>query len=189
MESGFVLSRHGKLLMFGLMFLHLFIVVKMSSSTCPNCPPSCTCDCLRHAINCKQAFLTEIPQSSPTFHMIQLYHLNFNRVRRIEDEAFTNMSSLKELQLSHNAINVIKPLAFKGLLHLLYLYLDYNCISDVSSIHSLPSLKKLYLNYNQIITISTDDLHSGNGDIRKLLHLDLSSNNFRELSNLSVSVR
>ena len=187
MEPVFVSSSHlCKLFIFGLTVVHLFIVVEMRSTASLDCPASCTCAYSGH-INCKQAFLTDIPHIAPTFHPIQLYQLNSNRIRRIEDEAFTNMSSLIVLQLSHNAISVIKPLAFKGLLHLLYLHLDYNRIPDISSIHNLPSLKKLYLKYNQISTISTDNLHSGN--IRKLLRLDLSSNHFRGLSNLSVSAR
>ena len=186
MEPAFV-SRRCKLLIFCLLLTYLLVVVK-SFTTCP-CPPSCKCDCLRYRIDCKKAFLTDVPQTASTFPMVRLYQLNFNRISRIEDEAFANMSSLQDIQLSYNVISVIEPFAFIGLWHLIYLSLDYNRITDVSPIHSMPSLTKLYLRSNQITSISTEDFHLINGNIRSSLLIDLSSNHLYGLSDLSVGAR
>ena len=157
-----------------------------SHASCPNCPEACRCDCERNIINCKDAFLTEVPRIVDTFDMINLCNLAFNRIKRIEDGAFVNISSLSSLVLSNNAISVIRPLAFKGLANLMSLNVDYNRITDVSPVlYGLPSLARLYLNSNGIESIAND----GSASWNTLTFLDLSNNYFLGLSNIPVLVR
>jgi hypothetical protein len=68
-------------------------------------------------------------------------------------EGIEHLASLKHLQLGHNQINDIRPLA--DLTNLEELYLYENQISDISVLANLTGLKDLHLYDNQISDISS----------------------------------
>ncbi|XP_015334333.1 leucine-rich repeat-containing protein 3 [Marmota marmota marmota] len=95
---------HGSCL-FLLFCLHL-------SASCPQ-----ACQCPDHAgavaVHCSARGLQEIPRDIPTEAV--LLKLDANKISRIPNGAFQHLQQLRELDLSHNAIETIGPTAFSGL--------------------------------------------------------------------------
>ncbi|KAM5280876.1 leucine-rich repeat-containing protein 3 [Ctenodactylus gundi] len=79
------------------------------------CPPACQCP--EHAgavaVHCSARGLQEVPGGIPADAV--LLKLDANRIARIPDGAFQNLPQLRELDLSHNAVETIGPAAFSGL--------------------------------------------------------------------------
>nr|XP_040143053.1 leucine-rich repeat-containing protein 3 isoform X1 [Ictidomys tridecemlineatus] len=80
-----------------------------------SCPPACQCP--DHAggvaVHCSARGLQEIPRDIPTEAV--LLKLDANKISRIPNGAFQHLQQLRELDLSHNAIETIGPTAFSGL--------------------------------------------------------------------------
>ena len=180
MDPALVLMlRHRKVIFLCLILMRLFLAV-MCSTTCP-CPQPCWCECLKKHVECSRVFLTDVPKIGRELSKLRSYHLDVNRIRRIEDETFANISSLVELNLASNIIAVIEPFAFSGLGNLKYLYLQNNRITEMFPVHNLPSLRKFYLHKNHIKTILVNDMAYIKGKVMDMSHLDLSFNNIFNL--------
>lgn len=80
-----------------------------------SCPQACQCP--DHAgavaVHCSSRGLQEIPRDIPADTV--LLKLDANRISRVPNGAFQNLPQLRELDLSHNAIEAIGPAAFSGL--------------------------------------------------------------------------
>ncbi|EGV98052.1 Transient receptor potential cation channel subfamily M member 2 [Cricetulus griseus] len=80
-----------------------------------SCPQACQCP--DHAgavaVHCSSKGLQEIPRDIPVDTV--LLKLDANRISRVPNGAFQNLPQLRELDLSHNAIEAIGPAAFSGL--------------------------------------------------------------------------
>ncbi|OBS72219.1 hypothetical protein A6R68_13195 [Neotoma lepida] len=80
-----------------------------------SCPQACQCP--DHAgavaVHCSSKGLQEIPRDIPADTV--LLKLDANRISRVPNGAFQNLPQLRELDLSHNAIEAIGPAAFSGL--------------------------------------------------------------------------
>ncbi|KAK2151009.1 hypothetical protein LSH36_379g00037 [Paralvinella palmiformis] len=82
----------------------------------------------------------------------------------IEDEAFVNQSDVLEaLYLSYNAIRIIKPRAFSGLVRLIRLKLDNNRLIEIdgSLFRGMPALSNLYLHANILESLRSNTFPSG----------------------------
>uniref|UniRef100_A0A8C6I2F4 Leucine-rich repeat-containing protein 3 n=1 Tax=Mus spicilegus TaxID=10103 RepID=A0A8C6I2F4_MUSSI len=75
------------------------------------------CQCPDHAgavaVHCSSRGLQEIPRDIPADTV--LLKLDANRISRVPNGAFQHLPQLRELDLSHNAIEAIGPAAFSGL--------------------------------------------------------------------------
>ncbi|KAM7319073.1 hypothetical protein ACRRTK_022185 [Alexandromys fortis] len=80
-------------------------------------PQLWACQCPDHAgavaVHCSSRGLQEIPRDIPADTV--LLKLDANRISRVPNGAFQNLPQLRELDLSHNAIEAIGPAAFSGL--------------------------------------------------------------------------
>ncbi|XP_008054609.1 leucine-rich repeat-containing protein 3 [Carlito syrichta] len=80
-----------------------------------SCPQPCWCP--DHtgtvAVHCSARGLQEIPRDVPTDTV--LLKLDANRISHVPNGAFQHLHQLRELDLSHNAIETIGPAAFSGL--------------------------------------------------------------------------
>ncbi|XP_021061227.1 leucine-rich repeat-containing protein 3 [Mus pahari] len=80
-----------------------------------SCPQACQCP--DHAgalaVHCSSRGLQEIPRDIPADTV--LLKLDANRISRVPNGAFQHLPQLRELDLSHNAIEAIGPAAFSGL--------------------------------------------------------------------------
>ncbi|KAM4889459.1 leucine-rich repeat-containing protein 3 [Thomomys bottae] len=79
------------------------------------CPQACQCP--DHAgavaVHCSARGLREVPGGIPAD--AELLKLDGNRISRVPDGAFQHLPRLRELDLSHNAIEAVGPAAFSGL--------------------------------------------------------------------------
>ncbi|XP_028820006.1 leucine-rich repeat-containing protein 3B isoform X2 [Denticeps clupeoides] len=99
------------------------------------CPKGCTCvrgEPLFHGLNvtCSQARLKEIPPDLASDTVI--LRLDHNHIAGVPDRAFHGLRLLRELNLSHNAVETLGESAFSGLEATLQLLdLSHNRISSV----------------------------------------------------------
>ncbi|EHB08221.1 Leucine-rich repeat-containing protein 3 [Heterocephalus glaber] len=79
------------------------------------CPQACECSDQAGAVavHCSHSDLQEVPADIPAD--AELLKLDANRISRIPDGAFQHLQHLRELDLSHNAVETIGPAAFSGL--------------------------------------------------------------------------
>ncbi|KAM6161446.1 leucine-rich repeat-containing protein 3 [Erethizon dorsatum] len=92
-------------------WLFLLLCLRLAAS----CPQACKCP--DHAgpvaVHCSDSGLQEVPGDIPADTV--LLKLDANRISRIPDGAFQHLHQLRELDLSHNAVETIGPAAFSGL--------------------------------------------------------------------------
>lgn len=82
-------------------------------STASACPEVCHCwDRNGMVVQCASRSLDRIPPNLPKDTVVLL--LSSNRIRHIPKEAFADLHRLKELDLSHNAIESMEAGAFQG---------------------------------------------------------------------------
>lgn len=125
--------------------------------------------------------LDEFPSGAlPTPHLHSL-HLDHNRLARIDDLAFRNLTEIKELVLSFNKLVALPMSSFGDLYQLRSLDLANNSLSSLppTIFQSLGQLLALNLSNNQI-TFSPDNPDPFSGLIR-LVVLDLSYNSLTYL--------
>ncbi|XP_071478267.1 G-protein coupled receptor GRL101-like [Diadema antillarum] len=81
----------------------------------------------------------------------------FNTITDLENFAFSNMTSLRTLDLSHNQIGNIHRNSFAGLGQLINLHLGFNSIKVIerSTFQDLSNLKWLDLDSNQLTTLTS----------------------------------
>ncbi|XP_030855016.1 leucine-rich repeat-containing protein 15-like [Strongylocentrotus purpuratus] len=103
----------------------------VSSAICPE-----ECSCSLYVIDCSNRLLTTVPTTNISYNA-RKFVLSVNHLTIIEDETFSELINLQELRLNHNTIYTLKPLAFRGLNHLMELSLKNNRLVDISAIHKL----------------------------------------------------
>jgi len=102
-------------------------------------------------------------------------YLQHNAVTSVEQLAV--LTNLQKLDVSYNAITSLSDIA--GCMKLTWLNADGNQIADTSGITSLPLLEKLSLNYNKLTSIQSL------GSCAELKELSFNNNEVRDLSPLS----
>jgi Leucine-rich repeat (LRR) protein len=102
--------------------------------------------------------------------------ISYNHIKQIDEAAFEKTHGLKELNVSINQIEKIK---FNNLSELEILDARKNMIKKIDSkdLSSMPKIKVLYLNYNDIDFIASDAFDL-NPDLK---NVDIKSNNVFEL--------
>nr|XP_025966827.1 nyctalopin-like [Dromaius novaehollandiae] len=109
-----------------------------------------------------------------------LYELNLrrNRIWIIQTGAFAKLLRLGVLNLGHNHIADLPNRLFDGLIQLKTLHLEANRLTGVGcAFRQLPNLRSLYLNNNQLSSISP----SAFARLTKLRFLHLNKNNLSSL--------
>ncbi|ALC45109.1 CG5195 [Drosophila busckii] len=134
-------------------------------------------------LSVQSASLTTLPVHSFR-HLPKLQHIHIqggSGLTRLEAGLFDGLISLKNLDLSRNALNWIHLRALSRLPNLLSLKLSYNQISDVGMIgrivKDLEHLKKLRLDHNAINIIEDGSFV----DLPNLSELHLNDNRITEL--------
>ncbi|KAK7102949.1 leucine-rich repeat neuronal protein 3-like [Littorina saxatilis] len=115
-------------------------------------------------------------------HMGLLVHLDLsgNNLRTLQHGSFSGLHSLDVLDLSDNNIKTVELHAFGGLNHLSVLRLGHNELYELKRpwLLSMTSLGELYVQGNYISVIESRTFDK----ITSLLHLDLSDNALRRVS-------
>ncbi|GMM28150.1 hypothetical protein DAMA08_008660 [Martiniozyma asiatica (nom. inval.)] len=101
-----------------------------------------------------------------------------NKIERISDNSFNNLSSLILLDLSHNNLTVFPEKALSKLNKLKYLNLSYNRLISTAFPTSLNKLTTLNLKGNRISDLSTVER------LTQLSTIDLRYNRINKVSNL-----
>ncbi|CDW71068.1 leucine-rich repeat protein [Stylonychia lemnae] len=98
-------------------------------------------------------------------------HLNGRKIQLIEKDSLASTPNIKVLYLFDNLINLIEPLSFSKLSHLIQLSLYNNQLKKIQGLEKLTSLRRLYLERNQISRLE------GLTDCQQLEELYLSGQN------------
>ncbi|XP_019622978.1 PREDICTED: leucine-rich repeat-containing protein 15-like [Branchiostoma belcheri] len=128
----------------------------------PNMPEAADCSCApSSACRCPGMGLTSIPQNLPT-SIVELLHLQNNRIRMIHAGTFANLLKLHELGLGHNQIEMIQEDLFQNLPRLQKLDLSNNQLTMIQTrtFYNLPHLFRLKLEGNQITVIQMGTFHN-----------------------------
>lgn len=96
-----------------------------------------------------------------TFAGLQSLHvlnLNQNEIDVIENGAFDGLNQLQFLHLQQNRLENLYDIMFHGLTNLIDLSLSKNRLHHINkSLQTLTNLKKIDLNYNQIVDLNLSD--------------------------------
>eukprot|EP00057_Strongylocentrotus_purpuratus_P011710 XP_011666184.1 PREDICTED: protein slit-like [Strongylocentrotus purpuratus] len=130
----------------------------VSSAICPE-----ECSCSLYVIDCSNRLLTTVPTTNISYNA-RKFVLSVNHLTIIEDETFSELINLQELRLNHNTIYTLKPLAFRGLNHLMELSLKNNRLVDISAIRNLPTLSLLHIESNFLQRFKPGDFHDNSMD-------------------------
>ena len=122
-----------------------------------------------------EARTTDCDEADWYLSRISMLDLRHNKISDIKPLA--SLTNLEWLSLSDNKISDIKPLA--SLTKLTFLNLDKNQIIDVKPLASLTNLTQLWLAKNQIIDVKPL------ASLTKLISLDLSDNQIRDIKPLA----
>ncbi|XP_076448716.1 uncharacterized protein LOC143285376 [Babylonia areolata] len=171
------------------------------------CPPPCTCSKSGDSVNCEGKRLTAVPKGIPSVvetlyldhnnfvvlgensffnftHLTKLYLRN-SQIQTILPGAFRDLPLLKELYLTNNRISRIPPPAFQDVDTLSLLNLQANTMTSIPDLSSLPGLKKLYLEANQIQNATFPE---GYVSLKALNAIVLSNNNITVLTNQTFAM-
>ncbi|KAM3857041.1 leucine-rich repeat-containing protein 3-like [Diretmus argenteus] len=89
-------------------------LLSMTMTAVSACPKSCHCtERGGVVVQCTSSNLENIPSDLPKDTVVLL--LSSNRIRHIPRQAFKNLRRLRELDLSHNAIESVEAGAFQGI--------------------------------------------------------------------------
>ncbi|XP_046581461.1 leucine-rich repeat-containing protein 24-like [Haliotis rubra] len=136
-----------------------------ASALCP-APPPCTCD--DAVIRCDRKNLTKIPSFASSPKLYRELTLSYNNITDVPADAFSKVNAIT-IEIQHNpSLTYVHQFAFRGLLHLHELRLDYNNIDAMApgAFSDLQSLTMLSLSHNQMSTLR-------NGTFVNLPKLDL----------------
>lgn len=133
---------------------------------------------LQHLFSLKlqQNKLEEIKQHTFT-GMIALHvlNLNRNRIRNIHDGAFESLNDLQFLHLQENEMETLTEGLFRGLKNLTDISISHNRIHHIyNSLQHLTNIKKIDLNYNQIVDLNLNEF----AKLPSLIDLRLISSGF-----------
>lgn len=129
---------------------------------------------------------------------VEVVTIQYATISVLKERAFSNISTILEINLSRNGLVNMSRLAFENMRNLTHLNLDENRIGEINRdvFVGLPSLKKLFINKNNVTVVhdkafrhlaSLEELElSGNeisvvtrdtfNGLRNLLRLDLRAN-------------
>ncbi|XP_063055225.1 toll-like receptor 21 [Engraulis encrasicolus] len=112
--------------------------------------------------------------TTQSFYSVTFLSYRFNRILKVNADAFAHTPNLKTLQLNINIIAYLHPKALCNLTHLITLRLDNNLLTDLynDSFIDLHNLTTLNLRNNHISVIFNDTFQS----LKKLHIVDLGGN-------------
>ncbi|KAI4885947.1 hypothetical protein NFI96_027871 [Prochilodus magdalenae] len=122
------------------------------------------------AMYCDHRKLKTIPDVP---RQIRHLYLQFNEIEAFNAKPFTNATSLRDINLSHNKLqsSLVERKAFAELQQLIHLHLEHNNLEEVPP--SLPkTLERLHLGFNRISKITADAIR----ELSSITVLDLCSN-------------
>eukprot|EP00058_Branchiostoma_floridae_P016533 XP_002602021.1 hypothetical protein BRAFLDRAFT_82609 [Branchiostoma floridae] len=136
------------------------------------CPASCRCLDGADRVHCEAKSLTRVPHSIP-FNTRRLF-LDSNKIAEVTSGDFVGLGSLTQLYFTANHITRIAYGAFSTLSRLTYLDVTHNRMSAIRSgmFVGLTSLKRLILSSNTIRNIDDGAFN----DLTSIENLDLSNN-------------
>uniref|UniRef100_G3P6N0 LRRNT domain-containing protein n=1 Tax=Gasterosteus aculeatus TaxID=69293 RepID=G3P6N0_GASAC len=142
------------------------------------CPGGCKCQETKILCSGLSDFPTSVPGSTTE---LWLYD---NRLRRVEDGAFRNLTQLRLLVLSRNQISSVSTGAFGGLEHLEEISLHTNLLTTLQAglFQGLPSLVNISLEHNSISSLPSGFLRG----LSSLGEIDLRNNSFPNLKQESL---
>lgn len=116
-----------------------------------------------------------ISDVSPLSNLLKLRFLDLSLNRISDISPLTNLSSLEILNLNYNDITLKYAPSFDKMLHLLWLMLNSNAISDFDILSTAPNLWILDISSNNISSLSPIT------NMNNLLRIDLSSNKIKSM--------
>uniref|UniRef100_A0A3B1IUR2 Osteomodulin n=1 Tax=Astyanax mexicanus TaxID=7994 RepID=A0A3B1IUR2_ASTMX len=135
------------------------------------CARECICPySYPFAMYCDHQKLKAIPDVPSHIHHL---YLQYNEIEAITSKPFTNATSLRDINLSHNKLQSsrVEREAFTTLRHLIHLHLEHNNLEEVPP--SLPkTLQRLHLGFNKISKIPADTIQK----LTSITVLDLCNN-------------
>lgn len=120
--------------------------------------------------------------------LLEKLNLSNNHIQDLNSGSFltsdTKESEVRELDLSHNNIDVFPPDLFNLMSNLEILYLQYNQITSLPQdlFKNLKNLTSLYLQYNNFTNLNGSLIH-----LNSLKYLDLSYNKLTEISGFELN--
>ncbi|KAK2143955.1 hypothetical protein LSH36_797g01015 [Paralvinella palmiformis] len=143
----------GKIIVHVFFMPYLFVVLPIISSSRSACPDHCTCDSVRHLVNCQNAGLRHVPWDLPD--PVSLTHLDLSNNEITEINAPFVYSNLRYLDLSGNKIILIREGILQDLRALEVLTLKDNRLSTIDReiFDGMKELRKLDLSFNQLTSL------------------------------------
>lgn len=117
-----------------------------------------------------------ISDLSPLSNLLKLRFLDLSLNRISDISPLTNLSNLEILNLNYNDITLKYAPSFDKMLHLLWLMLNSNAISDFNVISTAPDLWILDISSNNISSLSPIS------NMDNLLRIDFSSNKIKDMN-------
>ncbi|XP_064471061.1 connectin-like [Ornithodoros turicata] len=108
-----------------------------------------------------------------------LLSLDSNEITDLESHAFSNLPSLKKLELGDNQLKIIRAGALYELPNLEFLFLDRNQITSIEdyAFSSMPNLTELALADNDIEELTANTFYG----LRRITRIDLFRNKLKQL--------
>jgi Leucine-rich repeat (LRR) protein/fibronectin type 3 domain-containing protein len=117
-----------------------------------------------------------ISDLSPLSNLMKLHFLDLELNQISDISPLANLSNLEILNLNFNNITLKYTPSFDKMLHLLWLMLDSNSISDFNIVSTVPDLWILDISSNNISDLSPIS------SMKNLLRIDLSSNKISDMN-------
>ncbi|KAK3605813.1 hypothetical protein CHS0354_002430 [Potamilus streckersoni] len=118
------------------------------------CPSACTC--LGGHVDCSELGLIEVPKDVPSW--TEKLYLQKNGISLIIEDDFKGLTNLELLDLTANEIQYLNESAFRNLPSLKDLKLNNNKLEEIPVFRDNPNLLSLELNHNRIHTIDMQPL-------------------------------
>ncbi|KAM9852147.1 trophoblast glycoprotein-like [Aulostomus maculatus] len=146
---------------------------------CLDCPLGCECFAITRSVKCVSKDLLTVPQNIPGY--VRTVIITGNNIHGVGSDSFTELENVTNIILSNNGLTEMASRSFSALINLRFLDLSGN---QLALIHpeslSIPGSPLQELNLSRALhnfTALTDLTTALRwGDLRGLLHLDLSGN-------------